>query len=655
MCGFVGIATTDPNRDVSYQLQLAAMNDSLAHRGPDEQGVKIFRTPRALVAMGHRRLSIVDLQTGGQPMANEDRSVWIVYNGEVYNHVEVRQELESKGHTYRTRSDTETILHAYEQWGTECVHRLNGMFAFLIWDTKSETLFAARDRLGIKPFYFAQLDRTLLCASEAKALLASGWIEPRINLNVLPEYLAFGATYGAETLFQRVCKLLPGHWLLWKNGKLQISQYWDVPAPETNGRHLGVQEYAEEFMSLFEDSVKKQLMADVPLGVFLSGGLDSSSIAAVMAKHITGKLKTFSVGFEQRGFNEFSYARKVASMLGAEHHEVVLNEQSFQAMIPESIWHHDEPIRFASSISLYAVAKLARQHVKVVLTGEGSDELFAGYDKYWAVLWNLKWGPLYERLFPAWFRNRCVRATLWNWPLPLNVKKKLGHTFLNHSMHVDEIVFDNFFAVIPTRLRGTLLTTDAAKQLVGIDAYCNCRRYFYSRSERNQLERLLYLDQKTYLVDLLSKQDKMSMAASIESRVPFLDHRLVEFAASVPAQYKVCGRRVKYLVKRAMKGILPKSVLTRDKMGFPVPLRYWLRRASYPMARSILLSEASKARAILNTEFVQKVLEEHRHGARDHTERLWNLINFELWARIFIDGESPNDLRQQLHAATQQS
>jgi len=624
------------------------MNDVLEHRGPDGAGVKLLSGRSAAVALGHRRLSIIDVAGGHQPMANEDGTIWISYNGEIYNHAELRGELEARGHQYQTRCDTETIIHAYEEWGDACVDRFRGMFAFVIWDGRNERLFAARDRMGVKPFYYSCSGRNLVCASEIKAIVASGLRDPRLNVRVLSEHLALGYLCGSETLFQGIHKLLPGHCLSWKDGELRTWQYWEIPHPDGSLQSASETELVERFLHLFRESIQLRLMSDVPLGVFLSGGLDSSAIAAVMSEQMSEPVKTFSVGFEADYYSEFNFARDVASIIGADHHEVVLKPDHMFALLPRLIWHEDEPIRNASSVALFEVANLAQSQVKVVLTGEGSDELFAGYERYWATLINMKWGSMYHRLAPRWLRENCIRSTLWRWPLPLSVKQKLSHTFLNYSLDPSEIVYENWLSILPPSVQRQLLTPDAWNAIEGLDPYREILQCYHSRSSGTLLDQLLYTDQKTYLVELLRKQDTMSMAASIESRVPFLDHKMVEFAAQVPARHKIHGFAGKHLVKQAMHRLVPESIIKRKKMGFPVPINQWFRRGSMGAVRSVLTGGSIREHGIFSVDYLNRLINEHVAGVRNHSDALWTVLNFELWTRLFIDGEDCSAVADEL-------
>jgi len=646
MCGIsviLGIAS----RPDSVAEDLQRMNNTLVHRGPDGEGIKVCSEGPLVVGLGHRRLSIIDLACGQQPMSNEDGMIWITYNGEIYNHEELRRQLEARGHCYKTHSDTETILHAFEEWGPACVNYFRGMFAFAIWDGHNRQLFAARDRLGIKPLYYVATDDTLLISSEIKAILSSGRHPTQLNRQSIPEIMTFGYLAGEATLFRGVKTLLPGHSLIWKDGVVETHLYWDVPMPRSTGKEPDEAEYVEEFTSLFETSVRMRLMSDVPLGLFLSGGLDSSAIAVTMAKQMTEPLQTFSVGFESKYYNEFSFAREVADVVNADHHEICMRPPDLLSTIPKLIWHEDKPIRNASSIALYYVAQLASSRVKVVLSGEGSDELFAGYSRYGATKFNNRWGPYYERYVPRQIRET-LRSTLWKWPLPLSIRRKLSHSFLNHSMRPEEIFFDNFHAIFPSRVHEQLFSREFYEENAAVNPYKSSISFYESRDSNNQLDQMLYTDQKTYLVELLMKQDRMSMAASIESRVPFLDHQMVEFAAAVPTSLKLNRQGGKHLLKSSMQQRIPRSILNRRKMGFPVPIAQWLNREFADVVDGVLLSERATNRGIFDRQYIAKLLSNNSRRARDHTDALWTLLNFELWSRIFIDGEPHSSVADEL-------
>ena len=639
MCGIAGIVSVDP-LDQDAPAHALRMRDVMTHRGPDEEGLHCDR----YAALAHRRLSIVDLGTGQQPLSNEDGSLWIVFNGEIYNHADLRKDLEAHGHAYRTKSDTETILHAYEQWGEDCVHRFRGMFAFAIWDAPKRRLLLVRDRLGIKPLYWARSRNALLFASEIKAILASGLIAPETNEAVLPEVLSTRYTAGEDTLFRGIHKLLPGHLLVFEGGDIKTRQYWDVPTRghgSANDRQRASQSAerhpVERFKELLEESVRLRLMSDVPLGMFLSGGIDSSAVAAIMAKMIDRPLQTFSVAFKDRAFNEVAYAREVASAIGAVSHEVVIDDHDFFGALPRLVWHEDEPIAHPSSVPLYFVSELARQHVIVVLTGEGSDELLAGYGKYPRVAWNWRAGTVYERMLPAPVRASIARGLVPM--LPGKLARYAKRSFLTMDRSPEAMFFDNF-ASIRLADQQRLLAPAFRSAVTPAGAYASSLGYFTTPNGASTLlDRLLYTDIKTYLVELLMKQDQMSMATSIESRVPFLDHKLVEFAATLPDSWKLSGFTTKRILRESMKGLLPESILNRPKMGFPVPFAGWMRGAWNGVARDVLLDKRSRERGIIDPPAVDALLRDHAAGRTEGGDRLWSLLNLELWHRTFIDGD----------------
>src|ERR1043166_4319892 len=443
MCGINGIAFSSRSGRTVDAAVLARMRDVFTHRGPDDEGIFID----GAVGLGHRRLSIVDVAAGHQPMINEDGSLHITFNGEIYNHADFRDSLEARGHVYRTHCDTETILHLYEEHGAACVHHLRGMFAFAIWDQRKRELFIARDRLGVKPLYYAYTtDGSLYFGSEIKALLEAGAIKPEINCEALPDYLANHATSGEETLFHGVKRLLPGHVMLWRDGRLRISRYWDVSFVRQSSEGRNDKDYIAEWSELFNTSVRLRLMADVPLGMFLSGGIDSSAIAAVMSRMVNEPIKTFAVAFKEREANELEYARLVSRAYNTDHHEVVISPEEFFAALPDLIWHEDEPLAHPSSVALYFVSRLAAQHVKVVLTGEGSDELMAGYARYRKTILNLAVGERYHRFVPAGVRD-LIRGQIGGMSAS-KLRAKLSRTFLSLSPDIESIYFDNF-AVFP--------------------------------------------------------------------------------------------------------------------------------------------------------------------------------------------------------------
>jgi asparagine synthase (glutamine-hydrolysing) len=634
VCAIVGIVKLDPRGTVE-EASLARMRDVLRHRGPDGAGLFIDGP----VGLGHRRLAIVDVAGGHQPMANEDQTVWIVFNGEIYNHLAIRPELEAKGHRYRTRSDTETILHLYEEEGDRCVERLQGMFAFAIWDRTRGRLLLARDRLGIKPLYYACTDDELLFASEIKAILAAGPIQPEFNEAVLPEFLATRFVAGEETFFRGIRKLLPGRTLSWSliDG-FRTRRYWQLPVSlDDSGAPL--QERASDLRAKLEATVRSHLMSDVPLGLFLSGGLDSSGLAALMAPMVKEPIRTFSVGFTEPGANEIPYARLAARAVGAEHHEVIVSPEEFFKILPQLVWHEDEPIAFASSVPLYFVSRLARDHVKVVLTGEGADELFLGYPWYRVSVWNERLGRPYWHLVPRMLREKVSRALQ---RLPKPARRYAERSFLALNPGPRGLFYENF-AVFPGALQGELIRDKGT--LTARDPYAEELRCFDEHSG-GFLERMSHADLQTYLVELLMKQDQMSMAASVESRVPYLDHELVEHIVSIPSQYKLRGWQTKVVLREALRDLVPREILTRKKMGFPVPVGRWLQGPYWPIVQEFVLGPRALERGLFHPGCLRRLAEEHRSGIREHGARLWLLVNLELWQRIFLDGEDPAILMQ---------
>lgn len=641
MCGICGVFFPDRDHRVD-DGSLADMNRRIAHRGPDDEG--FFRSENVGLAM--RRLSIIDIQSGHQPFSNENGDIWIVFNGEIYNHAHLRKELEAKGHRYRSRSDTETIVHAYEEYGRACVYHLHGMFAFAIWDQRRRALFAARDRLGIKPFYYRWDGKSFLFGSEIKAILAYPEVAAEFNQRKLAEYLAFGYITGEDTLFASVRKLMPGHTLeITERGDLTIERYWDLRMKE-DLEPRSAKYYVKTYREILEAAIESHLMSDVPLGIFLSGGLDSSAIAALATKIRGNQIKTFAVGYGSAGsreqaFSELGHAREVATHIRSEHHEVRLTQEEFFATLPRSIWHEDEPLTWPSSVPLFSVAQLAREHVTVVLTGEGSDETLAGYTRYPWMLLNSRMDAAYRAVTTGGMRRR-VRKVLDS-SLSGSLHRKVEHTFLvRDGTSWPSFYWDNFFSAFSSAQQAELLTNDALA--VAGEAYAGSMAVWqYSRGDL--LHRLLYTDINSYLIELLMKQDQMSMAASIESRVPFLDHELVEFTATVPGQYSVAGIAGKFILKQAVADLLPKSIIYRKKMGFPTPWEHWLRGERLQCLERMLLEPRSVNRGLFRTESVKQIFAEHRNRIRDHSNRIWRLLNLELWHRVFLDGEPPEHIR----------
>jgi len=628
MCGVVGIVSFRPDAPVDPS-RLKRMRDVLKHRGPDGEGLWC----EGPIGLGHRRLAIVDVAGGHQPMTNEDGSVWLVYNGEIYNHADLRPGLEARGHHYRTRSDTETIIHLYEDEGERAPEQLRGMFAFAIWDRVRRRLVLARDRLGIKPLYYACTDRELLFASEIKAILDADGLSPALNEAALPEFLATRFVSGEETLFRGVRRVLPGHTLTWTvTDGLRQRRYWQLPALRADtGTAFDAE--ANELCERLRGAVRRHLMSDVPLGLFLSGGIDSSALAALAAPMTDGPLRTFSVGFTEAEANELPYARLVAASLGTEHREVIVSPGDYFGAVPKLIWHEDEPIAFTSSVPLFFVSKLASEDVKVVLTGEGADELFLGYNRYRFTYRNAQFGRAYWAL-----TSRSVRGAVHGLieELPPRVRRYASRTFLALEPGERALFFENFAVFAENRQRRLgLEPPPGARDPYSVGLRC------YAEGEGGALDRMSRCDLQTYLQELLMKQDQMSMAASIESRVPFLDDELLQYVAAMPARFKLQGWTTKAVLRAAVRGLVPPSILTRKKLGFPVPLGRWLREGFWPVVEEFVLGGRARERRLFDQAALQQLAAEHRSGASEHGDRLWLLINLEIWQRVFCEGEDP--------------
>jgi asparagine synthase (glutamine-hydrolysing) len=624
MCGIAGFVTRAP--DTPPESLLARMTGIIHHRGPDGSG--FYRD--AFASLGHRRLSIIDVSAGHQPMSNEDGALWITYNGEIFNHADLRPALERAGHRYRTRCDTETILHAYEQYGPDSVTRFRGMFAFAIWDKNSRTLFCARDRLGKKPFYYYWDGRLFAFASEIKALLEHPAISPRFEESLLSEYLNFGYCSSDQTLFSGIRKLMPGHWLRLTPEQLEIRRYWEIPSPLSYEKRDD-RSWIAECRGRLEDAVRTRLMSDVPLGMFLSGGVDSSAIAALMKTMVDGPVKTFAVGYREQEFSELTHARHVAEAIGTEHHEVVIGMDDFFNALPQLVWHEDEPISWPSSVSLYFVSRMAAEQVKVVLTGEGSDELFAGYGRYRFYLLNKRWMDAYRHVPRSWrdaVRSRIAGSSL----LSGNIRRKLQHSVLGRGADLESLYLDNFYGAFSRAEQRRLLAPGAPHE----GTYDSFLHYWNAEPQSPLLSRMLFADQKTYLVELLMKQDQMSMTCSLESRVPFLDHLLVEFAAGVPDHMKLRGGVGKYILKRAVEDLLPREIVYRKKMGFPTPLRQWLMDSRADALIAQLQDRDGLLAPYIDFTYLNGLLERHRSGLEDATDRIWRLLNLQIWGSIFI-------------------
>jgi asparagine synthase (glutamine-hydrolysing) len=633
VCGIYGeLALSDSARGDLGRL-LDRCLDRLTHRGPDDRGTWVGDR----VALGARRLSIIDLAGGHQPIWNEDQTRCIVYNGELYNFPDLRPGLEAAGHRFRTRTDTEVVLHAYEEWGPDCLRRFNGMFAFAIWDGPAETLFLARDRIGEKPLYYYADERRLVFASEIKAILADPSIPRELNPRGLGNYLAFGHSVAPETIFRGVRKLLPGHYLLAGGGRVTTASYWDVgdEPPPGDGHLLGPSEYEERIRTLLDDSVRRRLIADVPVGAFLSGGVDSSAVVALMCRHATERPKTFSLGFTAGGgYNELADARQVAEHLGTEHHELEVPHADLVELLRTLVYHYDEPFGDPAGFPVFLLSRFARQHVKVVLTGDGGDELFGGYRRYAADAF----ASLYQRM-PAILAERAVPAVLGGLPR-LRRLKQAARTL---PVKDPPRRYASWLTVFTPDLQGELLSGELWQAVQAHDPVEIYQRQYgrlNGRVQADHLNRLMYTDLKTWLADdYMEKTDKATMACSLEARLPLLDHRLVELAFQIPGRHKIRGLSTKRIFKRAMEGLVPPFVLRKRKHGFSVPLDPWFRGDLKSFAFEVLLDERTRRRGYFNTPVVERLWKEHVGGRNVWDTHLWLLMNFELWHRLYLDGE----------------
>jgi len=625
MCGIAGFIAKTNDRVEEHAAKLDAMCRVIEYRGPDEQGTAI----EGRAAMGMRRLSIIDLATGQQPIYNSDRSKLIVFNGEIYNYRELRRELEGRGYRFKTNSDTEAIIHAYDEYGEDCVRLLRGMFAFAIWDLKDQSLFLARDRVGKKPlFYTLTPDGEFVFGSEIKVLLSHDSTKREVDQGALDAYLTFGYVPEELCIFKGIEKLAPGHFLIFKDGKVHTEKYWDFEFFEETLVE-SEDEIADDLLSRLREAVRVRLLSEVPLGAFLSGGVDSSAVVGLMSQIMDQPVKTFSIGFNEDSFDELKYARMASRHFKTEHHEFVVSSD-FVDIVDDLVWHFDEPFADSSALPTFMVSKLARQYVTVVLSGDGGDELFGGYTRY--VTDRGRSGL--ERL-PQTIRQKLLR--------PLSEA-------LPHGAHGKNYLFN--------------ISLDAAGRYIDSISHFNGprKRRLYSNETRNKMngsfergeklyreiassvttddaiDNLLYLDSKTYLPsDILTKVDRMSMANSLEARCPLLDHRLIEYVMRIPSAMKLNGRKTKYIFKKALSTIVPSDILHREKQGFGVPINEWINLQLKDRIQSDLSDQRSISRGYFDPKYVNLLLDEHRRGRRDHSHALWTLWMLELWHRRYID------------------
>ena len=595
------------------------MAESVSHRGPDDEGYYVSDH----VGLANRRLSIIDLPGGHQPIHDEDEDLWITFNGEIFNYRELRRETEAAGHRYYTNSDTEVLVHLYEMEGPAMLDRLNGMWAFAIWDAARKELFLARDRLGVKPIYYAAPDGSLAFGSEIKSILPVLDGPPEIDPLAIPSYLAFRMHYGDRTLFRGVRQLRAGHRLFWRAGDVTVEEWWDIrqaPAP------IDPVAAARRLRALLEDATRRRLIADVPIGVFLSGGIDSSTVTGLAATVGEERVRTFSVGFDEASFNELPYARAVAEKWGTDHHESMFSSKDIIENIVRMTWHFDEPLIHSTGIAQYLISEIAKKYVKVALCGHGGDELFAGYE----ILHGLRGSSGRTGSESRWFTEDWLSRSINLIPVPMRRRSELLHRFAPADVSY-VIETTGVKAGVRDRLYGPSLRR-AIDPVRGDEEIV---AFFAKAPTSEPLNRVLYVMQKTYLVGLLVTQDKMNMAASIENRVPLLDYRIVEFAATIPESYKIRDGEKKHLLKRAVKDLLPERVLTRTKAGFSAPERDWFRGELKEVTESLLTANESATSRYFAPGYVARKIAQHRRV--DNSWLLWSLLAFELWHRIYLE------------------
>jgi asparagine synthase (glutamine-hydrolysing) len=627
MCGIVGMVNLD-GRAAQPEL-LGRMNEAIHHRGPDEEGSYL----KEHVGLAMRRLAIIDLKGGQQPIANEERTAWIVFNGEIYNFRELKKRLEDLGHRFRTDCDTEAIVHAYEEWGADCPRHLRGMFAFAIWDERRRELFLARDRVGKKPLLYAKTPRSFVFGSEFSALLLHPEVGREVEPRAIHDYLSFMCVPAPLTAYRGVMKLEPGHTLtLTASGEVKTERYWE---PDFSKKlKVSEEEAGERALALLRDAVRVRLMSEVPLGAFLSGGVDSSAVVALMAEESSGPVKTFSIGFDEQDFSELHHARRVAEYVGADHHEFVVRPDAME-VLPKLVEHYGEPYADSSAIPTYYVARETRRHVTVALNGDGGDECFAGYERYAA----MRLSERYRRL-PGALRELVIRQAVELLPIserrPSRARKV--RRFLRAASLPPVERYLRWVSVINPDDKEALYTEEFGRRVAGRDVREHLRPWFARANGAGVVDAALLADTMTYLPnDLLVKVDIASMAVSLEARSPFLDHHVIEFAASLPERLKLRGLTTKYILKKTLRKLLPPENLSRGKMGFGVPVGHWFRGQMQGFLRENLLSERAARRGLFRPEVVARMVELHTRGERDHTHQLWTLLMLELWFQRFVD------------------
>lgn len=624
MCGICGKLNFDRDKEVSQQL-LKAMADSIVHRGPDDDGYYVS----GQIGLGFRRLSIIDLAGGHQPLSNEDGTVWIVFNGEIYNYQELREDLLKKGHVFRTKADTEVIVHLYEEYGEAGVQSLRGMFAFAIWDQKQKKLLLARDRVGIKPLYYGLTSQSVVFASEMKAIL----VDPQFKREVLPStvdrFLTFGYVPGEETLLKGIFKLPPGSFMVVKDGKAEVKQYWDL---HFTSSPVTLKDAEEQLLEILEESVRLHMIADVPVGFLLSGGVDSTAMLSLASQKTDRPISSYTVGFADSGVaDERPFARLAAKKYGSEHHEISISSKEFADFLPKYVWHMEEPVCEPPAVALYYVSKLARKYVKVLISGEGGDEAFAGYPNYRAMLWieriKLAVGPLKGALSGM---LSLLYKLGGNWRLG-HYQQLLNSPFESYYYSRSSSPF-RFFNAHSQELYSSDFSASTSKQ----HSVRPVTQLLEKNGSDDLLSRMLYVDTRTWLPDdLLVKADKMTMANSVELRVPLLDHKLLEFAATLPSNFKINGFSMKYIAKRCLAKQIPAEILERKKAGFPVPYENWLRTDLRDSVRNILLDRETIDRGYFKKSAIEKLIRENSESGA-YAKEIFSLVVLELWHREFL-------------------
>lgn len=620
ICGTVGFA------DMGLLKNMCRV---MSHRGPDDEGFFIDEE----IGLGIRRLKVIDLDTGNQPIHNEDKTLWIVFNGEIYNFKEQRKWLIEKGHKFYTKTDTEVIIHLYEEKGEDCVSALNGMFTFAIWDNSKGKLFIARDRLGVKPLYYSLNNGDLLFASEMKSLLEYDRIQREINLEAIDYFLTFLYVPEPVSIFKGVNKLLPAHTLTYEKGNVSIKKYWDLSFAKQ--KKLKVGEYSESIYALLKDSVQQRLISDVPLGVFLSGGIDSSAIVGLMSKLNNQQVKTFSIGYSKKdsSFNELDSARLVAEYFNTEHHEFIV-EPDLLEILPKLAWHLDEPFADSSAIPTYLVSQVARKHITVALSGIGGDECFAGYPRYLG----MKFAQYYQKI-PV-FARKLAFNTIDKLSESTNSRDviKWAKRFTRGGLKNAADRYIDWISYLRKEEREKIYSPGMFQYLAGSDSNHFHQGYLQSVEAADFLDKVFYLDAKTYLPgDLLFMGDKMSMANSLELREPFCDYRLLELSASIPYDLKIKGYNLKYLLKKALGSLLPKEILAKKKQGFMIPIGRWIKDELKDMVEDLLSENNIRKRGYFNPEYVRWMLCEHYEGRKNLDDQIWSLLMLEIWHQVYID------------------